>query len=259
MKHILIVFLAVTVCSAAFAAEGYERYLVPIAAAQHGAYGTFWYTRASAVHEGPEPIAIVGAEWVEIPINPYYNSTPHPLALLHTSHEPPGALLYVPVEFAAQVHILPRLQRWEGLEIVDEIPIPVVGEGAFRDQTRYFGVLTKTAAERIHLRVYSLDLAHPAPHVRVRVQVIVPQKGWDFVYDEVHLLSAEQKFVVYESQVFERRPLALELLLDPILEPFPEGSRVAVSVLPASEGLRIWAMLSETNNTTQHVRVSTPH
>jgi hypothetical protein len=72
-------------------------------------------------------------------------------------------------------------------------------------------------------------------------------------------LSARQKFVVFDSRVFERRPLALEVPLDPILESIPEGALVAISVLPASEDLRIWAILSETNNTTQRVRISVPH
>jgi hypothetical protein len=261
MKRIFVVCLTLTICSAALAAEGYERYLIPISAAQPGAYGTFWLTQAWAVHEGPEGIAIVGAEVIDLPINIYRDSIPLELAVLPTEQEPPGAILYVSREVADQVHILPRLLRLEGGVVADEMPLPVVNEKDFATRTRYFGVLRKTSSERIHLRVYSLDLTHSSPEVRVRVQAAIPgvPGGWMFRYDEVLPLSARQKFVVFDSRVFERRPLALEVPLDPILESIPEGALVAISVLAASDDLRIWAILSETNNTTQRVRVSVPH
>jgi hypothetical protein len=57
---------------------------------------------------------------------------------------------------------------------------------------------------------------------------------------------------------FPGRPLALELALDPIFRAFPEGTELAVSIAPASAGLHIWGMVSETDNITQHVRIVLP-
>lgn len=263
MRRLFILLLISLSATAAEMGE-YERQLIPLSAALvMGAHGTLWQIRVLAVYEG-DHLVIFGPTFVGLP-DVIGKSQPHPLVPLPTSNEPPGAIWYVPKEAVKQTHISARVQRLDAttFQTIEETPIPVVPESQFADHTLYFSGLVNGPAERLHVRIYSLDLSHPDPAVRVRIQSSLSggspfDSEWAFRYDETYRLTAEQKFLESNGQTFARRPLALELSLDPILKTIPEGADIAVSVLPAADGLRIWAMLSETNNVTQRVRLTLP-
>lgn len=248
--------------SLALGAAEYQRRLVPVTVVgAPGAYGTRWTTRVIAVQELEDGTEIVGDMSLDIPPG-LGGSQPYRVFPLPSENEPPGSILYVPKDFATLVHISAQVEQ-TGPTANEPAVLPVVSEEEFVGHTLYFPQLTKDSRERLHLRVYSLDLEHPIPAVRVRVQANLasPMTGWTFVYDEVHLLSALQKFTTSLENGggnFALRPLSSQLSLDHILTAVPEGADLAVSVMPASENLRIWAMLSETNNTTQRVRVLLP-
>jgi hypothetical protein len=253
--RLMFLLVAVLWTSSLTAAEQYERRLIPVAVGlAPGAFGSTWSTRVEAAHTG---IHIVG-DMDNMPKS-IGNFQPHGIFPLPSEQEPPGAILYVLKDVAELVHISARIVQ-TGASLHEETPIPVVREGDFAARTLYFLQLKNSADERVRLRVYSLDLDHPDPAVRVRVQAtwLGALRGWTFVYDQVHQLDVRQKQTFFDGQIFFLRSLAAEISLDGILDTLPEDAQIAVSVLPASENLRIWAMLSETSNSTQRVRVVPP-
>jgi hypothetical protein len=92
----------------------------------------------------------------------------------------------------------------------------------------------------------------------VQVQA-APNGIWKFIHDEVYRLSVRQKEQrLADGTTIPLRSLAVEFLLDPILRTVMEETEIAISVRPATQNLRIWALLSEANISTQRVRLSTP-
>jgi hypothetical protein len=242
------------------AAAEYERRLIPVTVVlAPGAFGTTWTTRVAAVQELETGVDIIG-DTNAMP-GSVGRSQPYRLFPPPSENEPPGSILYVPKEAADQVHISARIVRTGG-GATEETVLPIVSEDEFVAHTLYFLQLTKSAHERLHLRGYSFDLDHPSPIVRIRVQAtwLGSTEGWTFVYDQLHTLNVQQKEVTPSvgGETFALRPLAIDFPLDPILRSLPEGAEVAVSLLPATPGLRIWGMVSETNNVTQRVRIALP-
>jgi hypothetical protein len=239
----------------------YERQLIPVTVVlARGTFDTVWLSRITAVYEG-ESVTVVGPEYLGLVWN-FGKSQPMPLFPLPSTNEPPGSIFYIPKTAVAQTHLSARIYRLDSRtnQTIEQLPMPVVPEAQFDAHTLYFSGLKNDSAERVHLRVYSLDLEHFDPRVRVRVQSSLPggpppNSSWAFRYDGVYWLSVEQKYVEYEGQFFPRRPLALELSLDRILSSIPAGSDLAISVVPLASDFRIWAMVSETNNVTQRVRL----
>lgn len=162
----------------------------------------------------------------------------------------------MPKQFADAIHISARLEQ-RGSAQLQEIHIPVVREKEFEHRTFYFAPLVRRVTHRTHLRVYSLDVERATAAVRVRIQTPLRFAGWTFVYDEVHPLAVRQRTMTSQEggEPLPLRPYALELLLDPLLEGITPDSELAVSIVPADEGLHIWGILSETDNTTQQVRL----
>jgi len=244
----LLIAIAMATC---LHAQEYERRLIPLAAGgTPGAFGTVWNTRVMAVGEGPLT-ELVGFVITSVPPG-VGSSQPQPLVVPRSVAEPPGTIAYVPAAASDRIHLTAVVEERSGSH--EEIPIPVVRESAFANETRYFLDLIRMPGKRLTLRVYSLDLAAQNPQVRVRIQVNVPPylHPWEFVYDQPYALSNQQRLMSdYQGTVsVPVRPLALELGLDSLLASVPEGAELAVSVVPVGE-LRIWSMLSETDSATQ--------
>lgn len=234
-------------------AQTYERRLIPLAAdATPGAFGTVWNTRVTAVGELPGETELIGFLVTFVPPG-VARSQPIPLLVPRSVNEPPGTIAYIPSDVAQTIHLTAIVEERHSRE---EVAVPVVREDAFANRTGYFMDLTRNASSRLTLRVYSLDLAADDASVRVRIQANIPPyfRPWEFIYDDVHPLTVQQRMMSdYQGTVsLPVRPLALELGLDSLLTNVPEGSELAVSVVPAGE-LRIWSMLSETNSSTQRV------
>lgn len=239
-------------------AQPFERRLIPLAAiGSQGAFGTVWSTYVISVGELAET-EVIGFVVTSVP--PVVGrSQPVSEVVPRSVDEPPGTIVYVPRAAAHAVHLTAVVRERSGSG--EEVVLPVVREDAFATRTAYFMGLTQTSSTRLTLRVYSLDLDAARAEVRVRIQANVPPylRPWEFVYDRVHVLSARQRLMSdWQGTVsVPIRPLALELGLDSLLPTIPEGAELAVSVVPAGE-LRIWSMLSETNVTTQRVKLLLP-
>jgi hypothetical protein len=225
----------------------FERRLIPIAAgATPGGFGTVWTTRTTVVAEVPET-EIVGVVTARVP--PLFGrSRPSRVALPFSLAEPPGTIVTAAL-----------LQ--EGVAAAQPLGLPVVSEKELVSDTIFFLDIVNDARARRHLRVYSLDLEHPNPIVLVRIQASFEPflNAWDVTSETAHRLRAVQRIMTdYQGTVaLPVRPLSLELPLEPLLRSLPEGAELAVSVVP-SEGLHIWAMVSETDNATQRVRLFLP-
>jgi hypothetical protein len=258
MQTPLVALLILAYAALAPAAE-YERRLIPIVVSlAPGAYGSVWRTRVTAVQELKDGAEIVGDMTLDVP--PWLGgSQPYGVFPLLSDHEPPGAILHVRKDVAPAIHISARLEQ-RGSSELEEFPIPVVAEDDFVNHTLYFMPLTRRTDRRMHLRVYSLDVERETAAVRVRIQARLPIAGWSFVYDEVHPLGVEQKTMtsIEGGEPLPLRPFAIEMLLDSLLAELPPDTELAVSVLPADEGLRIWGIVSETDNATHRVRLTLP-
>jgi hypothetical protein len=237
----------------------FERRLIPIAAgATPGGFGTVWTTRTTVVAEVPET-EIVGVVTARVP--PLFGrSRPSRVALPFSLAEPPGTILYIRADHASKVHVTAALLQ-EGVAAAQPLGLPVVSEKELVSDTIFFLDIVNDARARRHLRVYSLDLEHPNPIVLVRIQASFEPflNAWDVTSETAHRLRAVQRIMTdYQGTVaLPVRPLSLELPLEPLLRSLPEGAELAVSVVP-SEGLHIWAMVSETDNATQRVRLFLP-
>jgi hypothetical protein len=256
MRPLLIALLTFAYAALAPAAE-YERRLVPVAVVMApGAHGTLWTTRAKAVQELEEGTEIVGDLTLDVP--PWIaGGQPYNVFPSSTDREPPGAIMHVRKDVAHAIHISARLlQHGPGREH-EETAIPVVGEDEFVNHTLYFMPLTRRSDRRVHLRVYSLDVERATAAVRVRIQAPLPFRGWTFIYDTVHALDVHQKTrtPMEGGDPLPLRPYAIEMLLDPLVADLPPDTELAVSVVPADEGVRIWGIVSETDNTTQQIRL----
>jgi hypothetical protein len=188
--------------------DGYERRLIPIAVSDlHGAFGSVWSTVVYVVQEGTGRV-IIGPDYVGLPIA-FGNSLPHVLGPPPTQNEPPGSIFYVPKVAAEGIHISARLLQ-KGSDPPEEVTIPVVSEDEFVNGTRYFSNFRNSRNERVHLRVYSLDLERPDASVRIRVQADLPA-GWTFIHDDEYKLDVKQRYtsLLGPDNLVEQRPLAL--------------------------------------------------
>lgn len=236
-------------------AQEYEPRLIPIAADEtRGAFGTVWNTKVTVVGELPVETEPIGFIFAFVPPG-VARSQPIELAVPGSIAEPPGTIVYIRSEAANTVHMTATVRERGS---ADAIPIPVVRQNAFANRTGYFLGLIRKPSTRLTLRVYSIDLSAADPQVRVRVQANVPPylRPWEFVYDQPCRLSVRQRMMSdYQGTVsLPVRPLALELGLDALLSNVPEGAELAISVVPLGD-LRIWSMLSETDSSTQRVRL----
>jgi len=260
-RHIASTIVAGAVVLCAGAAEpGYERRLIPIAAADApGAYASRWTTHVVAVQDLAFGVEIIGSAFVDLPPD-VGGAIPTRIPVPASQNEPPGTILSVRSDVAPRVHLSARLEQHGDL-VSESTPFPVVSEHLFSSNTRYFSQMTKQPLERMMLRVYSLDIDHPSPVVRVRIQAswIGKQNGWTFIYDVRHQMRANQRNLSSwdGSITVPVRPLALELSIDALTSTIPDGAEIAVSITPDAPGLSTWAMLSETNNVTQRVRIIT--
>lgn len=249
MRSLLLAF--VTVVSGVVLAQEpqtpeFERRLVPISVNDApGAEGTRWTSRAEGFRER-DGVLVLGLNYVNIVL-------PGPAGHFGGSFfptspgEPPGSIVYVPREHAAEIHLVADLYQSGGL-ISDKVSLPVVPEGDFFDRPIYFIGLEDNPAERTHLRIYSLDLDQPSVDVRLTITGRGDFGHWMTLFDEILPLAVHQRMSLWPYHIPLRiRPWAAEISLDSLLQPTPE-----------TPGTRIWAFVSETDSHTQRVQLALP-
>jgi hypothetical protein len=254
MKTVL-VSLALVFASQQTAAQEFERRLIPITVKQaQGLFGTLWTTNLFGFND-EDGVLVRGLAYFGPTLAPSpgpWNPTP----FYTEEYETPGTILYVPREHAAKVHIDASVVQ-ESLAGKDELNIPVVPESEFSDAPSYFLGIMDNKDERTHLRIYSLDLEKTRATVRVQIMARDALRRWDVRYETTLDLDVVQRLSLWPEKL-PVRPLSAQIALDPLLEATGYEGPYIVIVKPETDGLRTWALISETDNESQRIQVVVP-
>lgn len=242
---------------------GYTRFLVPVfGSGIPGAYGTLWRSETWLRYAGLEEISIApmpfcrGAECtIDGFLAPNYPAIPFegPQGFLE-----PAILIHVESQHAAEVTFESRLRELSRSADSAGTEVPVIREDRMSSGPLYLLNVPMKTPSRYMLRLYGLpDVAEREVEIRYFRQPSTsgPNIDLDLVLlrvDRVALRSRES------SLPWNFYPALGEI---GSLELFPElaaETAIWIEVVPLSAGLRIWAMLSITNNTTQQVTLVTP-
>jgi len=217
----------------------YERVLLPVTVLDvPGVNGSVWRSEAWVhLHQGG--VSILGLRIADA--NPLPVGSNRLGIFLFRAGDPVGQFLYVSkdlidtVDFNLRVRDMARTGDTWGTEI------PVVRESEFRAQPIALLPLPIDPGFRSTLRIYGLD---NGGEVRVRVTVLDPTS------------AGEQ--VLHESQ-HAFPPIGLPYVQLPVdALAGSHNGLVRVDVEPVTEGLRLWAFVSTTDNETQHFTTVTP-
>ncbi len=175
-----------------------------------------------------------------------------------------GAVLLVERQFASRVAVDLRVQDVSRQAQTWGTEIPAVREGRFL--TAAFDLLDVPLAAgfRQTLRIYDVD-ALPGATAVVRSYKIDstavypnrqtnPQPAPDtLLAEKVIVLQTEQR---PESPAFDFG--YAEIASVAAIPELQGADRIRIEIIPAAENRRLWALVSVTNNETQHVTVITP-
>jgi hypothetical protein len=161
------------------------------------------------------------------------------------SATPPGAFVYVSSGDADALHLLLRVFDRNRLDVNWGTAVPTPRERDFKSVPIVLVDIPASSNFRSRLRVYDFD-----GHDGALVDVVIRDQSRNTI------LSQERVTLRTGIPVSPQRPgfpAAADL-------PFRcEGEReCAVTVIPLTEGVRIWAFASITNQQTHHVTVSVP-
>ena len=256
MRFVLVGLAALL--STALAAEGqtvYERFLVPLYGAPvAGAYGSRWGVETWVYYSGAEDTEIVPRlDVCMLTCHPFYalpaGEAPVRLEPAYTGS---SLLLHVDQRLAAAFHFASRvrdLSRGDG----SGTEIPVVHESRFSGAPLHLLNVPIRQGSRNTLRVYALpEVADPAVEIRY---FRMPRQELDRTPD---LRRVDRIGLRTQPGVdgFLVRPSIATL--DFQIAELQSGDAAWLEIVPLTPGLRIWAMVSVTDNATQHVTLITP-
>ncbi len=234
--------------------DAFDRLLLPLMLPPvYGAYGSLFVTNlalwnasnsAMPVYRlfGPcPPITCAPAAYGALPPRPLETSTDFSFNGTPAS---PGVFLYVPkgsADFLAaelRVQDISRQAQTWGTEI------PIVRDRDFHAGMIALLDLPNDDRFRMTLRVYG----DQAGTVRVRVVRTMPPSGVlnDFVLQLAPGAALDPAYASFSA--FPPAPITAG----------PAAPRLRVEIDPVTNGLRIWAFISVTNNETQHITLITP-
>ncbi|HEU5163519.1 MAG TPA: hypothetical protein VFV54_10265 [Thermoanaerobaculia bacterium] len=263
MKTILaLLFCCAIPAFAQFTGEGHELLLLPLATHETygtpGGYGSSWVTHLSLFNAtsrelaSPGDIYLLGAcafppcREVRIPAGSVQQAS----IFRTTPGDPPGALLWVREEIAADVVFSIRIQDLSRQALTWGTEIPVVRETELYRKAVYLHGIPLDPRFRQSLRVYD-----PLPHQgcrSVRIRFLDESNG-AVLLDENALLIGRDCNQTPGSSF----PHAVEWhgLSDKVGK---TSGNLIVEVTPFHDDMAIWAFVTITNNETQHVTTITP-
>ena len=163
--------------------------------------------------------------------------------------------LYLPKEEAEQLRmsLVTQSHMWNRPDDPGFTELPIVRASEFRDKTIDIIGVRMEPGFRQSLRLYALDgTAYSA--VDVRVYDLATNER---VYQEVHWLMP-----LTDQRTPDGRALApafnMECDLSKELPDLLDGRNVRLEVEPLTEGMKVWAFMSITNNKTQHFSTIVP-
>lgn len=242
---------------------GYTRFLVPVHVFDTpGAYGSLWRSETWLRYSGAEPVSIApvpfcrGAECtIDGEIGP--NLPAIPFEGLPAPAEP-AILIHVASEHADEITIASRFRDVSRFTESAGTEVPVIRED--RMSAAPLALLNVPVDPRFRsmLRLYALpDGSEYELEVRYFRQ---PSTSGPNIDLDVHLLRVDRVTLrSRESPLpWNFYPAMAEIGgLEQLPELAPE-EKIWIEVAPLSPGLRIWALLSLTNNETQQVTLISP-
>ncbi len=260
----LVVLLLFAAAGAFAQPAGFEKVLFPIVIHPlinvTGEFGTQWVTDVSILNAGTEPVRLAGTYVcfdcrTSPPLQPgvTYGTLPEP-APGNTG----GAFLFVDsaaigqLRFGLRVRDVSREADGFGSEV------PVVRTQDFRaDGVSLLGIPNQPSL-RLMLRMYALDNVGGDVRVRIYEQIgkgihLGDSTADTLVAERTYTLTNIHTTLIPELQInYPAYAQAADL-------PMPSTTRARIDVEPLTPGMRIWAFVSATNNTTQQVTVISPH
>ena len=257
IKHIrlfLLLFLPLSV-HAQFVMPETERVLLPITVQDAGgAFGTRWSTDATIFMDAAAPPLVFPLAGCSSPCdNPFGPTSRHMFRFgffATGAGDTTGSLLYVERRGADVVSLALTLRN-----TADDsgVSLPVVREREFfTERFQLLDVPNPGPSRRIALRIYAID---PSLLGAVRVRIFRPGTE-EMISDRTYELSVVQRY--YSTASFSvpiRPPVAEVHYWETLTSP---GERLRFEVEPLTPGLRIWAFISITDNTTQRVSLRVP-
>lgn len=264
--------VAILTTSSVFAQEPnvqYTRVLIPVVLLTPvpGALGSLWAsdfllsnTSAGAVSVFPYDIASVICP--ECPGSPLLspNSTGAP-GIAWDEPGVRGTFLYVDRAHISDIQMVLRVRDLSRASQTWGTSLPIVREDRFRAEPISIIDIPTDPDFRQTLRVYGLDGSDPTP-VLVRLYGRNENANNPLRLVEDSFLGEAMFTLSFDSSAqffrYPIRPAFLELSGLAALGGAQGHSRVRIEVTPMREGKRVWAFVSVTNNSTQHMTVLEP-
>ena len=261
-----LLFLVLALTTACLSADDqFERVLFPLVLTDHsGAYGTVWSTEFDIRNEADIALEIFASECafrcdhrcVILVCEPGTATPAHSsFARLHGLRRQVGAvanpasLLYVPADYGPHVVTSLRLIEKSGV-LGFGVEVPVVRESQLATQSLWLLDVPFTESARTHLRVYGVE----SPDGSGRVLVRVLENELEIASGIVDLGSDETPVVGnFDADAPSYRFLNLSGALGA-----GKSGRGRIHLQALTPGLKFWAMVSVTDNTTQQVTIVSP-
>jgi hypothetical protein len=254
----------------AFAEEGAERVLLPIALDSHdeipGAHGSLWRAELVARNIGEQPVWVeriwydcsglpCGRGWVVLPgetmiVSPRGRDT----SILTVggggdySETPTKAEDLV---FSLRVRDVSRQAETWGTEV------PVVRERDLFARDLFLPNVPVTDGFRNMLRIYHMQSGDAEVLVRIYRIVGLRHPAFSYQLQPDVLLGEHLIRLVGGPEGFDV-PGYAEIADLGMIAPLGDAERIVIEIQPVTPDLRYWAFVSVTNNATQHVTTVTP-
>lgn len=267
---LLVLLTAGAAYAARYDRSNWEQLLLPVHPFREraGAFGTLWATELTVFNAGTSP-----AEMFQVQCQQDCSCTITTICIPETpvapgeffggftgsddvsSYPNPAAFLYVEKAKVDDVAINLRLFDAARGETSFGTEIPVVRESEFRTGKTVLVNVPTRADFRQQLRIFGISSPSGGGDVNVRIF-----SGGDTVplaQTILRIAPAENRDTLPGADAFPRFPGYAEIMSLNALVP-ATTDRFRVEVEPLTPGLRYWAFISVTSNTTQQVTLITP-
>ncbi|HEX2061186.1 MAG TPA: hypothetical protein VHK90_10630 [Thermoanaerobaculia bacterium] len=234
----------------------WQRFLIPITATQiPGANGSLWKTDVTMLFRG-DGMPTVHPFPCGVPVTCIYPPPPlrrpfdgHVHGYVGISGITGGQFLHVRREYTSDVAINARFYDESRLMQTAGTELPIVRLEKFRTDTLSLLNIPVVPEYRQTLRIYDGDGRRTTVRIRAYVQDETTPR-----------LDTTRELVVpfaEEPSVTPLNPAYFEIPLGQLL-PLENNKLLRLEIEPVTEGSRIWAFVSMTNNETHHVTLVTP-
>jgi hypothetical protein len=265
-RSMLATLIAIALCGGVANAQenrAYTRFLIPVYTGEiPGAFGSRWQSRTWIHYSGTELAIIVPrAGCYGIMCTPEGTLGPGEPSLPYqqlAGFPEPAILVHVESAYADDVTFATRVRDLTRLADTAGTAIPVVREDRMPAGPVYLLDIPVDRRFRQTLRLYALPEVEN-PEVTVRYFRQPDASGFRIDLD-IHLLRTDRVTLRRHAPGFPVNyyPALAEIGNIDLMPELAGEKTIWVEVAPVTAGLRIWALMSVTNNDTQQVTIITP-